>query len=175
MELPNARNVLKDFLELSYEELEERNLEAKTARLNRVEPRAIEEKRRKYLADEKRIKAVTVCFSDLEGRLHMLDYDKKFLLASPEKMTFDGSSIRGYTDAAESELRLDIDWTSFYWLPADVFGSGKVIVFGAVLHRDESPHPGRLQFTRDPKPRIPDRRAAFDDRSEEHTSELQSH
>ena len=34
----------------------------------------------RYLTDEKRIKAVTVCFTDLEGRLHMLDYDKKFLL-----------------------------------------------------------------------------------------------
>ena len=141
VELPNSRNALKDFLQLSYEELEERNLEAKTARLDRVDPGDIEEKRRKYLADEKRIKAVTVCFSDLEGRLHMLDYDKKFLLASEEKVLFDGSSIRGYTEAAESELRLDIDWASFYWLPADVFGAGKVIVFGEVLQRDLTPHP----------------------------------
>jgi glutamine synthetase len=37
-------------------------------------------RRLKYLTDEKRIKAVTVLFSDLEGRLHLLDYDKKFLI-----------------------------------------------------------------------------------------------
>ena len=43
-------------------------------------PDKIREARMKYLTDEKRIKAVTVCFTDLEGRLHMLDYDKKFLL-----------------------------------------------------------------------------------------------
>ena len=51
----------------------------------------------KYLTDEKRIKAVTVCFADLEGRLHMLDYDKKFLLKSADNLTFDGSSIRGFS------------------------------------------------------------------------------
>ena len=33
---------------------------------------------RTYLTKEKRRKAVTVCFSNIEGRLHMLDYDKKF-------------------------------------------------------------------------------------------------
>jgi len=37
--------------------------------------------------DESRIKAVTVMFSDLEGRLHMLDYDKKFLLNSYDNLT----------------------------------------------------------------------------------------
>ena len=60
----------------------------------------------KYLADEKRIKAVTVCFTDLEGRLHMLDYDKKFLLTAADNLTFDGSSIRGFSQQAESDLRL---------------------------------------------------------------------
>ena len=68
----------------------------------------IREKRLKYLADEKRIKAVTVLFSDLEGRLHLLDYDKKFLLGSYENLTFDGSSIRGFTAQKESDLRLSL-------------------------------------------------------------------
>jgi len=53
-------------------------LQAKGDRLNRVAIEEIREKRLKYLTDEKRIKAVTVLFSDLEGRLHLLDYDKKF-------------------------------------------------------------------------------------------------
>ena len=88
---------LRDFLELSYGELEEMNLAAKEDRKNRMKMHELQEKRIKYLADEKRIKAVTVMFSDLEGRLHMLDYDKKFLIKSFDNLTFDGSSIRGFT------------------------------------------------------------------------------
>ena len=49
-------------------------------------------------------------FSDLEGRLHMLDYDKKFLVKSCDNLTFDGSSIRGFTAQRESDLRLGMDW-----------------------------------------------------------------
>ena len=92
----------------------------------------------KYLTDEKRLKAVTVLFSDLEGRLHMLDYDKKFLIKSWDNLTFDGSSIRGFTAQRESDLRLTMDWGSFYWAPSDVFGSGKVLVFGEVIDKDGS-------------------------------------
>ncbi len=40
----------------------------------------------------------------------MLDYDKKFLLKSWDNLTFDGSSIRGFTAQRESDLRLGIDW-----------------------------------------------------------------
>ena len=116
----------RNFLALSYEELEELNLAAKADRASRVAADQIREKRLKYLTDEKRIKAVTVLFSDLEGRLHLLDYDKKFLLGSYENLTFDGSSIRGFTAQKESDLRLGIDWSAFYWVPADVFGNGKV-------------------------------------------------
>ncbi len=71
-------NELRNFLALSYDELEDMNLQAKEQRKNRVAMHKIQENRLKYLTDEKRIKAVTVLFSDLEGRLHMLDYDKKF-------------------------------------------------------------------------------------------------
>jgi glutamine synthetase len=131
---------LRDFLEIPYDELEALNLEAKTERANRVSPEKLAEKRLRYLATEKRIKAVTVCFADLEGRLHMLDYDKKFLLKSADNLTFDGSSIRGFSAQAESDLRLAIDWPAFYWLPADMFGPGKVLVFGDVLEKDGSPY-----------------------------------
>src|ERR1043166_9650062 len=88
-------NELRNFLALSYDELEQLNLQAKEQRKNRVAAHKIQEDRLKYLTDEKRIKAVTVLFSDLEGRLHMLDYDKKFLIKSWDNLTFDGSSIRG--------------------------------------------------------------------------------
>jgi len=130
---------LRDFLMLPYPELEELNLTAKQQRKDRVAPHKIQEERLKYLTDEKRIKAVTVMFSDLEGRLHMLDYDKKFLLKSADNLTFDGSSIRGFTPQRESDLRLVIDWSAFYWGPGDIFGSGKALVFGEVLDRDGSP------------------------------------
>ena len=96
----------RDFLELPYEELEELNLQAKDQRKQRVAADTLQEERLKYLTDEKRIKAVTVVFSDLEGRLHMLDYDKKFLVKSYDNLTFDGSSIRGFTAQRESDLRL---------------------------------------------------------------------
>ncbi len=131
---------LRDFLALSYGELEDLNLEAKEQRKNRVAAHKIQEQRLKYLADEKRIKAVTVLFSDLEGRLHMLDYDKKFLVKSWDNLTFDGSSIRGFTAQRESDLRLGIDWSAFYWAPADVFGSGKVLVFGEVIDKNGKPY-----------------------------------
>src|SRR5579871_4918040 len=130
---------LRNFLSLSYDELEQLNLKAKDQRKNRVAPGTIQEERLKYLTDEKRIKAVTVMFSDLEGRLHMLDYDKKFLVKSWDNLTFDGSSIRGFTAQHESDLRLGMDWSAFYWAPADYFGAGKVLVFGEVIDKDGTP------------------------------------
>ncbi|MBN8229364.1 glutamine synthetase [Corallococcus macrosporus] len=131
---------LRDFLEIPYDELEELNLRVKEQRLRRESPDKIREERIKYLTDEKRIKAVTVCFTDLEGRLHMLDYDKKFLLKSADNLTFDGSSIRGFSAQAESDLRLNVDWSAFYWLPSDIFGPGKVLAFCEVLERDGTPY-----------------------------------
>ncbi|HUO34271.1 MAG TPA: glutamine synthetase family protein [Candidatus Acidoferrum sp.] len=133
-------NELRNFLTLSYDELEELNLHAKQQRKDRVPAHKIQEERVKYLTGEKRIKAVTVLFSDLEGRLHMLDYDKKFLIKSWDNLTFDGSSIRGFTAQRESDLRLAIDWGAFYWGPADIFGAGKVLVFGEVIDKDGSPY-----------------------------------
>jgi glutamine synthetase len=133
-------NELHDRLSLSYAELEELNLRAKEQRRNRVAPGKIQEERLKYLTDEKGIKAVTLLFSDLEGRLHMLDYDKSFLVKSWDNLTFDGSSIRGFTAQRESDLRLGIDWSAFYWAPADIFGTGKVMVFGEVIDKDGQPY-----------------------------------
>jgi glutamine synthetase len=133
-------NELRNFLAIPYEELEELNLAAKEQRRKRVAAHKIQEERLKYLSSEKRIKAVTVLFTDLEGRLHMLDYDKKFLLKSWDNLTFDGSSIRGFTAQRESDLRLMLDWSAFYWAPADVFGGGKVLVFGHVIDKDGTPY-----------------------------------
>jgi glutamine synthetase len=126
---------LKNFLDLPYDKLEELNLKARAI----TDPKRAEATHTKYLAAEKRVKAVTVCFSDLEGRLHTLDYDKNFMLASLSNLTFDGSSINGFSELHESDLRLAVDWTSITYLPSDVFGSGKVLVFANIRNRDNSP------------------------------------
>ncbi|MBI2465367.1 glutamine synthetase, partial [Candidatus Shapirobacteria bacterium] len=135
----DSKNNLKTFLEIPYSQLEEMNLKAKEDR-DKKSSAEQEKEYRTYLTKEKRIKAVTLCFSDLEGRFHMLDYDKKYLLDSAENLTFDGSSIRGFTAQHESDLRLGVDWTSLVWLPSDVFGPGKVVMFANIFNRDKTPY-----------------------------------
>jgi glutamine synthetase len=130
----------RNFLELSYEELERLNLEAKHKVSNHTPAEELKEHYLRYLKDEKSLKAVTVCFSDLEGRFHMLDYDKKFLIKSHDNLTFDGSSVRGFSVVRESDLRLEIDWGSFRWMPADICGPGKVMVFALIRDKDGSPY-----------------------------------
>ena len=140
MEPINAKiRELKNFLEIPYSKLEELNLKAK-ARGESFSPAVLEKEYTAYLRKEKRIKAVTLCFTDIEGRLHMLDYDKEFLLDALSNLTFDGSSIRGFTPQHESDLRLEIDWASIRHLPSDIFGPGKVIFFASVLNRDRTPY-----------------------------------
>ncbi len=130
---------LKNFLEIPYDTLEEMNLSMKAKR-DTLDSKDLERECQDYLEKETRIKAVTLCFTDIEGRFHTLDYDKKFFLKSSENLTFDGSSIRGFTAQSESDLRLAPDWTSMYYLPADIFGPGNVIMFGNVLGRDHRPY-----------------------------------
>ncbi|PIE02595.1 MAG: glutamine synthetase [Acidobacteria bacterium] len=140
---------IKNFMELAYDQLEAMNLEA----IKRVKDRTPASELKKYyisyLKNEPALKAVTVCFSDLEGRFHRLDYDKKFLLKAHDNLTFDGSSIKGFSHVMESDLRLEIDWGSFRWLPSDIFGPGKVMVFSFIKDREgktyESDLRGRLR------------------------------
>ncbi|KKQ96517.1 MAG: glutamine synthetase [Candidatus Levybacteria bacterium RIFCSPHIGHO2_02_FULL_39_36] len=130
-------NPLKSFLKIPYDVLEEMNLTANIKR-DTVSHAELEKEYKEYLRKEKLIKAVTICFSDIEGRFHMLDYDKKYFLESAENLTFDGSSIRGFSELKESDLRLSVDWSSIHWLPADIFGSGKVILFANIKNRDKT-------------------------------------
>lgn len=143
--MANVDKDLKNFLELTYEEIEDLNARARAIE----DPVQAKQAHVKYLEGEKHIKAVTVCFSDIEGRLHMLDYDKKFFLGSLDNLTFDGSSIKGLSALHESDLRLQIDWTSLTFVPADIFGAGKVIVFANVCDREmnvyETDFRGQLQ------------------------------
>src|SRR3989337_3110899 len=103
----NKSDDLKSFLEIPYDELEEMNLTA-AQRAEKASAKELAQEYTAWLKKEKQIKAVTLCFSDIEGRLHMLDYDKKFLLESAANLTFDGSSIRGFTVQSESDLRLKV-------------------------------------------------------------------
>jgi glutamine synthetase len=146
---------LKKFLEIPYEKLEEMNLKAKED-AEKLSPQQLQKKYSDWLKKEKGVKAVTLCFSDIEGRLHMLDYDKKFLLDSLSNLTFDGSSIRGFTQQHESDLRLEVDWGSIRFMPSDIFGPGKIICFASVMNRDRTPYisdfRGRLKsFTQELK------------------------
>lgn len=133
--MPEDR-VLKNFMELTYEELEQLNLKARAIK----DPKKAEDTHVNSLKKNSNIKAVSVCFCDIEGRLHMLDYDKNFLLSSLDNLTFDGSSIQGFTALNESDLRLSIDWTSLTYVPSDVFGAGKVLIFANVANKDSSPY-----------------------------------
>ena len=127
---------LREHLSLSYPELEAFNLEIKHEQQNGKSPEFFQKKITSYLKGESRIKAVTVAFSDLEGKIQMLDYDKKFFLGAIENLTFDGSSISGFTDLGSSDLRLKADFGSFRLLPADVFGTGKALLFASVRNID---------------------------------------
>src|SRR3989344_2401813 len=140
MAVNNAKtDDLRDFLEIPYGKLEEMNLKA-FEKAGTASDAALEKEYTAYLQKEKRIKAVTLCFTDIEGRLHMLDYDKKYFLDSLSNLTFDGSSIRGFTPQHQSDLRLEVDWRSIRYFPSDVFGPGKVIFFASVLSLDRSPY-----------------------------------
>jgi len=130
------------FLNLSYSELEERNLAIRKDRESGKSQEYFEKKFLEVLKKENGVKAVTVCFSDMEGKFHMLDYNKAFLLDSHDNLTFDGSSIKGFTPQHCSDLCLHLDWSSFRWLPADIFGHGKVLVFANVYDRDTKPYIG---------------------------------
>lgn len=137
---------LPHLLDLSYLELEERNLELKSERISGTSNEVMRGKMIEYLKRETGIKAITVFFTDLEGRFHALDYDKKHFIDSEDNLTFDGSSIHGFTEQKESDLRLKIDWTSFRFAPSDLFGCGKVLIFAYVCEKDGSPYGADFRY-----------------------------
>ena len=64
---------IKDFLEIPYDELERLNLKAKKHQLSDLPTKTLEDSYRKILVKETKIKAVIICFSDIEGRFHTID------------------------------------------------------------------------------------------------------
>lgn len=131
---------LRNFLEIPYDRLEELNIQAKKKRVSNIPDYELKKYYLEYLKKEKRLKAVTIGFSDIEGRFHILDYDKKFFLANYDNLTFDGSSIRGFSRQAESDLKLKVDWRAYWWLPSDVFGPGKILMMGNIYDYNNKPY-----------------------------------
>lgn len=129
---------LREFLEMSYSDLKIFNLGMKKDQLAGKESAYFTKKILTFLEETTPLKAVTVAFSDLEGKLQVLDYDKDFFMDAYENLTFDGSSIAGFTELKSSDLRLGVDFGSFRILPSDIFGSGKAFVFANVLDKDGS-------------------------------------
>lgn len=132
-------NSLTNFLELNYTELKLRNLKIKNDKKQGKTREQFLSEMTQALKEEEGVKAVMVAFCDLEGKLHLLDYDKEFMLGSLDNLTFDGSSVRGFSTLDKSDLRLVPDWSSMRWIPSDVFGPGKVVVFANVHDQDGQP------------------------------------
>ncbi|OGJ52043.1 glutamine synthetase, partial [Candidatus Peregrinibacteria bacterium RIFOXYB2_FULL_32_7] len=123
-------------LTLTYEELQQKNLKIKHACEKDIFTKKFEEELKSEIKNEAGIKSILVAFSSLEGKLHLLDYSKDFLFSSEDNLTFDGSSISGFANLDKSDLRLLIDWSTLRFLPADVFGAGKVLVFANIHNQD---------------------------------------
>lgn len=133
------------YIDLHPFELQKRNILLKRDREAGYTSEAFADRLIPMLRDDKSVRAVTICFADLEGKLHLLDYNKEFFLNSLDNLTFDGSSIKGFTEQKQSDLRLYPDWTSFRWLPASLFGPGKVLIFGRVANQDSSDYESDLR------------------------------
>src|SRR5690606_24246000 len=133
----SCQNDSNSFLKLDYSDLKQRNLDLKKQALN---GKTMKSEVVQAIQAEPGLKAIIACFTDLEGKLHLLDYNAEFFIEAHDHLTFDGSSIRGFTPQHQSDLYLDPDWRSFRWIPADVFGPGKVLLFCNVQGQDRKPY-----------------------------------
>jgi len=98
-------NELRNFLTISYEELEDLNLKAKEQRMKRVAAHKLQEERLKYLADEKTHQGRDGFYSvTLKAACICLIMTRNSSSRVYDNLTFDGSSIRGFTGAARERL-----------------------------------------------------------------------
>ncbi len=116
-------------------EIERLNLDLRKRRRNK-ENEDFFKKKIFELSKNYSIKEVVVFFSDIEGKLLHLEYDIEFFLESAENLTFDGSSVEGFSSQDQSDLKLKIDWSSLRIIPKEIFGGVKFLFFGLVESLD---------------------------------------
>ncbi len=138
--LDNVNTATTTIPKWNYSKIKRKNLEI--LKLSEKKPtQVVESNIKKFLEVERSIKAIAICFSDIEGRFHMLDYDKGFFLNAADNLTFDGSSVKGLSKLNESDLHLIPDWASMRIAPEDIFGVGKVIMFADIHGADGKAYP----------------------------------
>ena len=133
-------NELRNFLAISYEELEELNLEAKEQRRNRVaaaqDPgRAAEvsDRREAHQGGDGAVQRPRRPPAHARLRQEVPDQE----LRQPDLRRLVDPRLHG---AARKRSAPGMDWSAFYWAPADFFGAGKVLVFGEVIDKDGTPY-----------------------------------
>ena len=86
---------------------------------------------------------INVYFTDLQGKLLSVTYVKDFFISSYDNLTFDGSSVSGFSKQEQSDLRLEIDQKTLKRLPEELFGEGFVMFFANVKDQNGN------QYSRD--------------------------
>jgi glutamine synthetase len=82
----------------------------------------------------------------------MLDYDKKFLIKSSDNLTFDGSSIRGFTANGEA-ISAGNRLVRFLLGAGRLLRERQVLVFGEVIDKDGSAYSADIRGVRRLMPR----------------------
>lgn len=93
-----------------------------------------------FLESEEGIQGVQVYYPSIEGRLHRFEYDRETFLKDHEEFTFDGSSIKGFSDQEASDLRLKPIFSQFYLAPHRSFGAGRAVMLGRVMNTNGEPY-----------------------------------
>jgi len=138
----------RNFLALPTVSWKEKNLEAKADRANRVSADGrIRDKRLKYLnrREERHQGGDGACSRTLEGRLHCLDYDKKFLLGAQWNLTFDGSCRFAASRHRRRRSAAEASTGALSTGSGRRVGNGKVRVFGQRHRQGGTPYSGDLR------------------------------
>ena len=134
---------LRNFLALTYDELEDLNLRAKEQRKNRVpagqNPGRAAQVPHRRKAHQGRDRAVQrPRRPPAHARLRQ-EVPAEELRQPDLRRLLDSRLHRAARERSPAGHRLAV----FYWAPADVFGPGKVLVFGDVIDKGGSAVPGR--------------------------------
>jgi len=93
-----------------------------------------------FLKSEEGIQGVQVYYPSIEGRLHKFEYDRESFIDGHDFLTFDGSSIKGFSEQSDSDLQLMPIFSTGILPPAEAFGSGRFIFLGRVVNKNGEPY-----------------------------------